>query len=289
MTFKILIAEQDQLLLETITEILTKEGFEVKSIATASDALNEIDIYDPHLALISSDFPDTDSYELCKKIKTLKTNKEIPIILLAGAYEPFNEEYAWIIGIDDHILKPFEASELLSKIKRFLDKVKNSLTIVYTHDYKTTDTYSLITQDRADDVEIIYNSEEIQINSKRSYEVEKRNKEDYQIVTSSETINHEKLNEVLPHEELTFMLKKHFSGELDNYIKIIFDEKFSTLCKDKITSKIYELAPKILDEIIDEKIRVVLTTVTQEIEEELKKVLPDIIRTIINKKLEKVV
>ena len=61
--------------------------------------------------------PQVNGYELCEYIKQNEKLKHIPVMLLVGSFEPFNESEARRVGADDTLTKPFQS------IRRLLEKV----------------------------------------------------------------------------------------------------------------------------------------------------------------------
>ena len=70
--------------------------------------------------LADIEMPKLNGYQLCEKIKKNSATVHLPVVLLAGAFEPFDENYAKSVGADDYIIKPFESQELISKVKSLL-------------------------------------------------------------------------------------------------------------------------------------------------------------------------
>jgi hypothetical protein len=64
--------------------------------------------------------PEKSGYEVCEHIKTSEDLKHIPVLLLTGAFEPFDQERAKKAGCDGFLAKPFEPQTLISKVKELL-------------------------------------------------------------------------------------------------------------------------------------------------------------------------
>jgi DNA-binding response OmpR family regulator len=66
--------------------------------------------------------PGFDGYRICEIIKQDDETKHIPVILLVGSFEPFDEEEAWRVGADDYLTKPFQSiRQLVGKVTALLD------------------------------------------------------------------------------------------------------------------------------------------------------------------------
>jgi len=96
--------------------ILADEGFEIKATTNGEEALAAISSFKPHIVLADIEMPKINGYQLCEKMKQDSSTSNIPVILLAGAFESFDESLAKQVKANDFIVKPFESQELLSKI-----------------------------------------------------------------------------------------------------------------------------------------------------------------------------
>jgi response regulator RpfG family c-di-GMP phosphodiesterase len=68
--------------------------------------------------------PDPTGYELCRTIKS--SDRPVPVVLLAGTFEPFDNELARDCGADAHLVKPFESEVLLEKVRTLLEPPEES-------------------------------------------------------------------------------------------------------------------------------------------------------------------
>jgi hypothetical protein len=64
--------------------------------------------------------PEKDGYEVCEQIKTNPETAHVPVLLLTGAFEPFDQERAARAGYDGSLAKPFEPETLIAKVKDLL-------------------------------------------------------------------------------------------------------------------------------------------------------------------------
>jgi len=114
---KILVADDSVTIQKVIALTFAEESFEIQSVGTGSDALDKIKEWQPDIVLADVIMPQMNGYELSKAIKEDQSTSNIPVLLLAGTFEAFDEEEAKAAGADDYITKPFESGELISKVK----------------------------------------------------------------------------------------------------------------------------------------------------------------------------
>jgi CheY-like chemotaxis protein len=120
MAKKLLLADDSQTIQKVVELVLGPEGFEIAAYGNGAEALNALESLMPDLILADIEMPGLNGYQLCEKVKGNVRTQHIPLILLAGAFEPFDEDYMKSVGADDCIIKPFESHELLSKVKSLL-------------------------------------------------------------------------------------------------------------------------------------------------------------------------
>ncbi|MGO9612871.1 MAG: response regulator [Dissulfurispiraceae bacterium] len=126
MTHKLLLADDSLTIQKVIEIILTPENFEIHAFNDGQQALNAMDSFMPDIVLADIEMPHLNGYQLCEMIKKNGTTSHIPVILLAGAFEPFDEAHAREIGADGFIIKPFESRELIDKVKGALQEYASS-------------------------------------------------------------------------------------------------------------------------------------------------------------------
>lgn len=116
MVYKLLLADDSITMQKLVELILVEEGFEIMSTNNGEDALTVIPSFQPNIVLADVEMPKINGYQLCDKIKQNPSTSRLPVILLAGAFEQFDEELAKKVGADDFIIKPFESQELIGKV-----------------------------------------------------------------------------------------------------------------------------------------------------------------------------
>ena len=114
---KILIVDDDTNIAELISLYLTKECYDTYIVYDGEDALEQFNLYSPHLVLLDLMLPGIDGYEVCREIR--KTSNT-PIIMLSAKGEVFDKVLGLELGADDYIIKPFDAKELVARVKAVL-------------------------------------------------------------------------------------------------------------------------------------------------------------------------
>ena len=120
MVRKLLLADDSITIQKVVELVLAEEDFEIKSVSNGEDALNILSSFKPDIVLADIEMPKVNGYQLCDRIKKNPELSHVPVILLAGAFEPIDEELSSSVGADDSVIKPFESQELISKINAAL-------------------------------------------------------------------------------------------------------------------------------------------------------------------------
>lgn len=114
--------------LTILTEIL-KNRYKLKIATNGRKALEIIDQSTPDLILLDIIMPGMDGFEVCRQIRTSEKCDEVPIIFLTARDEPEDVVSGFQLGAADYITKPFNAEELLVRVKAHLELKHNRDTI----------------------------------------------------------------------------------------------------------------------------------------------------------------
>ena len=122
--FHILVVDDDDRIRDLVKQYLEENNFLVSTATDAFDAKKKIDIIKFDIIILDVMMPGTSGLSLTKEIKkTIAT----PIILLTAKGEASDRIQGLELGADDYLGKPFEAKELLLRIKNILNKVQKPL------------------------------------------------------------------------------------------------------------------------------------------------------------------
>ena len=123
MARKILLADDSVTAQNMGRKILADAGYEVITVNNGSAALKRISEQRPDLIVLDVYMPGYSGLEVCQRLKEVNETARIPILLTVGKLEPFKPEEARRVRADAFIVKPFEASELLSALSKLEDKI----------------------------------------------------------------------------------------------------------------------------------------------------------------------
>ena len=116
-TTKILVADDDQNISELLRLYLEKEGFEVVQAYDGVKTLEAFDREQPDLILLDIMMPELDGWQVCRE---LRKKSDCPVIMLTAKGETFDKILGLELGADDYVVKPFEAKEVVARVKAVL-------------------------------------------------------------------------------------------------------------------------------------------------------------------------
>ncbi|WP_310621422.1 response regulator [Flexibacterium corallicola] len=117
----ILIVDDDPQITSYLERYLVKQNYIVSCAASASEMDRILQKNKVDLCILDIGLPDKDGFEVTRDIRA-KSN--LPIVVLSGRDDPFDRVVGLEFGADDYMAKPFEARELLARIKSVLRRCK---------------------------------------------------------------------------------------------------------------------------------------------------------------------
>jgi len=117
MEITIYIVDDDPNIAELSELYLTKEGFKVSCYHSGVKGLEAIRSNPPDLILLDIMMPKMDGYEVLKEVRRFS---KLPVIMLTAKGETFDKVLGLELGADDYIVKPFDAKEMLARVKAVL-------------------------------------------------------------------------------------------------------------------------------------------------------------------------
>ena len=122
MSRRILLADDSVTIQKVIELTFMDEDFEVRAVSNGDEALALLPDFRPDFVIADVHMPGANGYEVCRRAKALSTN--LPVLLLVGTFEPFDEGQARSCGADSFLKKPFDSQELLQRVQDLLGTAK---------------------------------------------------------------------------------------------------------------------------------------------------------------------
>lgn len=117
MSKKILVVDDEKRIVDIVKAYLEREGFAVLTAYDGKEALEVARTRNPDLIILDLMLPEIDGFDVCR---TLRKDMETPIIMLTAREDTTDKIIGLEIGADDYVTKPFDAKELMSRVKAVL-------------------------------------------------------------------------------------------------------------------------------------------------------------------------
>ena len=124
MKIRIAVIEDNQINIDLIRYQLEVEDFEVFIEKTGKTGMKMIKNQEPDLVILDVGLPDIDGFKLCENLRSDENTKDYPIIMLTARIEDSDRIEALKLGADDYITKPYNAEELILRIKNLLKRTE---------------------------------------------------------------------------------------------------------------------------------------------------------------------
>lgn len=285
MARKLLLADDSITIQKVVELILAEEGFEIKATNNGEEALAVIPSFKPDIILADIEMPKINGYQLSEKIKQDPLMRGIPVILLAGAFEPIDEELAKQVNADDFIIKPFESQELISKINA-------ALTISSVAEGEEVEGIAEAEAVGLEEVPVeedLWSMEEIpetaEVEEVTPPVVKEAAATEVKIgIPEVEFPSKDELKDIFEHtvnERISSLL-----SSLD--LKEIILTSLMPSMKDSVEKILWEVAPDLVERMLKEMLKGALESLTKEVEKVIWETVPDLAETMISKEIERI-
>jgi CheY-like chemotaxis protein len=112
---RILVVDDNRDILELVERVLQTYGHDVVIARDGLEALQQETTTQPDVIVLDVNLPTLDGWEVCRRIKA---RRDVPIMLLTVRAERADLERSYAAGANDHLAKPFDISEFLSRINQ---------------------------------------------------------------------------------------------------------------------------------------------------------------------------
>lgn len=126
MPLNILLADDSMTAQNMAKKILSEAGYEVTTVSNGAAALKKIAERTPDLVILDIYMPGYTGLEVCERVKRAAATSSVPVLLSVGKLEPYREQDATAVQADGVIIKPFEASELVTIVTNVILRVSGA-------------------------------------------------------------------------------------------------------------------------------------------------------------------
>jgi CheY-like chemotaxis protein len=113
----ILLADDSPTIRRLVRQTFAEGSYEIVEVSNGDAAIKRLDEVRPSIVLADIYMPGKNGYEVCSYVRNHSTLGNIPVVLLVGAFDAFDEEVARQSGATANITKPFEPGALIELVK----------------------------------------------------------------------------------------------------------------------------------------------------------------------------
>ena len=121
---KILVVDDEAVLVETIAYNLEQAGYQVFTAADGNSALEAVHRASPDLIILDIMLPEMDGLEVCRQLRRDEATATTPIMMLTAKGDEIDKVVGLEVGADDYVTKPFGRRELLARVRALLRRVE---------------------------------------------------------------------------------------------------------------------------------------------------------------------
>jgi DNA-binding response OmpR family regulator len=128
-TATLLVVDDDPLIRTFLADNLTADGYELLVAGTLEDALRELELKRPDLAVVDLNLPDGSGLELIRRVRTAdgigtRLDPSMPLVIVSGRGGELDRVRGFERGVDDYVVKPFAYAELKLRIEAVLRRAR---------------------------------------------------------------------------------------------------------------------------------------------------------------------
>lgn len=120
----VLVADDQPGQLVLIEMLLSVDGYEVATVQDGREALEWLAKNTPDLAILDVHMPFVDGIEICRRIKTIRRLKHVPVVVLTAMRDEGRLESARIAGADAVVRKPLEGKDFRSTVRDLIEATR---------------------------------------------------------------------------------------------------------------------------------------------------------------------
>ncbi len=122
MALRILLADDSMTAQNMGKKILTDAGFDVVTVSNGAAAVKKLAESSPDIAILDVYMPGYTGLEVCEQMKSAPATAHVPVLLSVGKMEPFRPEDGMKVKADGVIIKPFEATDLVTVVDKLAER-----------------------------------------------------------------------------------------------------------------------------------------------------------------------
>jgi DNA-binding NarL/FixJ family response regulator len=122
----VLVVDDDPAGRDLLCDVLGRAGMPTTGLSTGAEVLDEVRRARPVLVVLEVGLPDVNGYEVCRALRS-EFGDDLPVILASGTRtDALDRTAGLMLGADDYIVKPFDADELVARVRRLVARSRDA-------------------------------------------------------------------------------------------------------------------------------------------------------------------
>ena len=117
---RVLVVEDEPNIVESLSFLMKREGFDVRVASDGATALRMVQRERPNLVVLDVMLPRRDGYDVCKAIRADRRLDGVRIMMLSAKGRELDRSKGLALGADDYVTKPFSTRELIERVRALL-------------------------------------------------------------------------------------------------------------------------------------------------------------------------
>jgi len=117
---QILIAEDEPFIVESLTFLLERQGYDVRSVRDGAVALEELSSEPPDLLILDTMIPSENGFDVLRQLRQMPHGGAVPVLVLTAKGQESDRRQMLSLGADEFVTKPFSNQDLLARVDRLL-------------------------------------------------------------------------------------------------------------------------------------------------------------------------
>ena len=120
MTKRVLLIEDEPNIIEAVSFILSRDGWDVKTHSNGHDALDAVHRREPDLIILDVMLPGRSGFEILQDIRAGETTSDLPVLMLTARGQESDKDMAERYGASKYMTKPFSNAEVLATVRELM-------------------------------------------------------------------------------------------------------------------------------------------------------------------------
>ncbi|GAB5470691.1 MAG: hypothetical protein Kilf2KO_37210 [Rhodospirillales bacterium] len=124
MAARILIAEDEPFIVESLSFLLQHAGYQVAAVADGEEAMSAIARGNPDLLILDAMLPSASGFDVLARLRRQPSSKSLPVMVLTAKGQAADRQRMFDLGADDFVTKPFGNKDLLQRVETLLRRAR---------------------------------------------------------------------------------------------------------------------------------------------------------------------